>query len=210
MHNASNRMKCVVHLATHNTCSHDTTAFFLPPVSVFLSLVSIRPFCMQTNDFPALSLIARCSQKENVKQFSVLMCFVEEVLHPKGDASPINHEHQGKVWEEIKQSICISGRHKNVHHDAAHSLRLVFLIVDCFTVKQFYTRMPFPSLCRCKNTSCKRRSDGTAACLLRTEVLGGFFNTVSYFAMWSQKFGTQLGNMFPAACFSMKVVLFNC
>lgn len=65
----------------------------------------------------------------------------------------------------------------------------------------------FSSLCGCKNTrSHKSRSDGTAACLLWTAVLGGFFHTVSYFATCSQKFGTKLGNMFPRA----QVVLFNC
>lgn len=65
---------------------------------------------MQTNVFPALPLIARCSQEENVKHASVLMCFVKEVLHPKGEVCPINHRQRWKVWaasSEISQTICI-------------------------------------------------------------------------------------------------------
>lgn len=142
----------------------------------------MRPFYMQTNVLPALPLIARCSQQENVKQASLLMCFVKEVLHPKGNVCPINHQHSGRCGK----SICIFVNIKYVYDDTDESLCSVFVTIEDFYMKKYESHE-------------EMRGQGT----MFIEINGTLQQNslkCRRILQGLQTFGTQTGNMLPSEC----------
>lgn len=140
-----------------STRSHDTWGFlFSCFLCFYLFLWWGRSACRQM--FACVFTDSRCSQDENAKQAWLLMCFVREVLHPKVNVCPINHQHWGG-WIKSTSYVDVN----------IFMTLLMEICVLCFclegVLQQSHT---FSSLCWREDLSLKGRSEANAACLLKT------------------------------------------
>lgn len=131
----------------------------------------MRPFCMQTNVVcPALPLIARCSQEENVKQYECVLSRKRSIQKVMSFPLIISSSEGVGCLEWNKPAHLHFCQHEYFFHDTDNSLCVycIWSYKVVFFTAVLHQRYTFSTLSRCEKYEPQRRSQGQTA--LKAEI----------------------------------------
>lgn len=126
----------------------------------------MRPFCMQTNVVcPALPLIARCSQEENVKQYECVLSRKRSIQKVMSFPLIISSSEGVGCLEWNKPAHLHFCQHEYFFHDTDNSLCVycIWSYKVVFFTAVLHQRYTFSTLSRCEKYEPQRRSQGQTA-----------------------------------------------